>query len=93
VPRLPTRVLGRVQLPRLHYKSGQAAFVSRLSQLSTARTTIPEAKMYVGDDRSTQVEPMVSTSGFPSGQVAINNATLLQSTNLPMKLFSSWNFR
>jgi hypothetical protein len=36
--------------------SEQAAFETRLSQLSTPKRTIPEAKTNVGDDCSTQDE-------------------------------------
>ena len=38
----------------LQHKSGYAVLNSRSSQSPTAKTTIPEAKMFAGGDRSTQ---------------------------------------
>ena len=69
-----------------------AGVPSRLSQSPNSRTTIPEANVYVGDARSTQVDRLVSTSGSSSSQAALSNTTFPESTNLSAKLFNSWNF-
>jgi len=62
-PTPPARVLGIVRLySNSTIKMDQAALESRSIQLLIDKTSIPEAKMYVGGVRSTQDERMLLTT-------------------------------